>query len=181
MSKEVHEIMNCIYKHKMDGVIFHQSMADFYDFMRLIGFKDWQHHQFEEELGELEDMQTKYISMTHMLLSAEGEVFKNEVIPETWYEQSNMGIDAEEIKKQVKGSLHLYMDWEEKTKALYLEKHNKLIELKEYHAASAVREMAEDVAAEIEFLEEVIMELESVVYSPEYIHSMQERFTIDFR
>lgn len=178
--EKVKHIMKEVYDHMMNGVLFHADMVDMFDFLHLKGFRKWQECILEEELEHVTEIQHHFIKRHHMMLSPYKQHFESGLIPATWYNHSAMEITKEDIMREVKKSMHEYLNWERKTQTFLEEKTKELIDLDAFAEYMDLRELEEDVAGEIHYLETFIIELESVGYDPVYIQHLQERFCIEF-
>lgn len=180
MGEELKNIMQEIYNHQMDGVIFHSSLVYMYDFLRLRGMKKWQKRQLEEETKCFHKVQHHFIKHYHMLLKPDAPEKLNSAIPDAWYSVDSMDLSADDIRKELKKSLDIILDWEEKTCKFLREKSKSLIELDAFDEYMLVKEMMSHVAAEINYVQNLVMELESVNYDAVYIRRLQERFCTEF-
>lgn len=177
---EVKHIMEDIFNHKMNGVIFHGDMATAFDFLGLKGFRKWQEHQCDEEVEETNELQHHFIKHHKMLFEPYKGHYESEVIPADWIGVSAMNISASDIEKHTKRLLKLYHNWEKETIEVLKEQLKKLIELEAYSEYIEVRMLCEEVYKEMHFVEDFCMELESVNYDCKYIMKVQERFCIEF-
>ena len=177
---ELKHIMKKIYDHKMNGVIFHSDMVSAFDFLHLKGFKRWQEYVCEEEVEATNEVQHCFIKHHKMMLDPYEGGFVSDVIPKEWYSHSALEVDAAEITKHTKRLMHLYHDWEKKTLEFLKEMNKELIKLEAYTEYIEVKEICEDVYKELHFLEDFIIELESVGYDAKYIMKVQERFCVEF-
>ena len=179
--EKIRNIMKETYDHIMNGVIMHSNMVDFYDFLHLKGFRKWQEHNVEEEFCHVTEIQHHFIKRHHMMIPPYEEHFTSGVIPTSWYDHSAIEVTKDDIVREVKRSLHEYLDWERKTQIFLKEKTKELIELDAFAEYMDLRELEENVACEIHYLENLIIELESVGYDSIYIQRLQERFCIEFK
>ena len=180
MMQDIRNIMKEIYDHAMNGVIFHSDMVTAFDFLHLKGFKKWQECQLEEEVEMTNDIQHDFIKHHRVMLEPYVGGYVSNVIPQEWYSHTVMDIDSNEIAKHTKRLLHEYLDWENKTLAFLKEKNKHLINHEAYTEYIEVKEMIEEVHKEIHYIEDFMIELESVNYDCKYIMKVQERFCIEF-
>lgn len=181
MPEKVRALVNEIYEHQKDGVEFHSSMVDLYEFLHLKGFKMWQEHQLHEEMEKLKELQSKFIQRHHYMLGPHKIQQYTSIIPQEFYAHAAKDVTKDDVVKETKRSLKEYLRWEEKTLNFLKQKQRELAQMESYAEYIDIREMIEDVAAEIEFVETFMIELESVNYDPSYIQKVQERFCIEFK
>ena len=179
--EKVKTIVNEIYEHQKDGVEFHNSMVELYEFLHLKGFKMWQEHQVREEMEKLKEIQGKFIKRHHYMLGPHRVQQYSTIIPQEFYAHAAKDITKDDIVKETKRSLKEYLRWEEKTLNFLKQKQRELAQMESYAEYIDIREMIEDVVSEIEFVETFMIELESVNYDPSYIQKVQERFCIEFK
>lgn len=177
---EVKKIMEDIFNHKMNGVIFHGDMVTAFDFLGLKGFKKWQEYQCDEEVDATNELQHHFIKHHKMLFEPYHGHYESEVIPADWQGVSAMNISAADIEKHTKRLLKLYHKWEKDTVEVLKSKLKELIELEAYSEYIEVRELCEDAYKEICFIEDFCIELESVNYDCKYIMKVQDRFCVEF-
>ena len=178
--EHVKHLMKKLYDHQMDGIIFHFQMIDMYDFLHLKGFRKWQEAMVKEEIEGTAETQHHINKSHHKLLPPYQKVYENNIIPNSWYEQSSMNISKEDIVRETKRSLHEYLNWEKGTLDMLAELSKELIEHEAYSEYMDVREISEHVAGEIHYIECLMIELESVGYDAVYIQKLQNRFCVEF-
>lgn len=178
--QRIKELINEVYEHQKDGVEFHTSLVDLYAFLHLKGFQMWQEYRLKEETEKLHEIQHRFIKRHHGMLGPHRVQQHPSIIPHTFYGHSSTEINKEDIMRETKRSLKEYLTWEENTLEFYKKKQKELVEMESYAEYIDLREMIEDVAAEIEFLKTLMIELESVNYDSSYILKLQERFCVEF-
>ena len=179
-TEKVKTIVNEIYECQKDAVEFHQSMVDMFDFLHLRGFKTWQEHRVKEETEKMQDIQHMFIKRRQSMLGPHRVQQYSTIIPPEMYTHSAREISKDDISRETKRMLKEYMKWEEKTLEFYKKKMRELMEIESYAEYIDIRELIDDVVAEIEFLQNVMVELESVGYDAVYIQKLQSRFCVEF-
>ena len=178
--EKIKQMISEVYERQKDGVEFHTSMVDLFAFLHLKGFQMWQEYRLKEETEKLHEIQQRFIKRHHGMLGPHRVQQYSSIIPPQYYGHSAKDINKEDIMRETKRSLREYLNWEEQTLDFYKKKQRELVEIESYAEYIDLREMIEDVAAEIEFLETLMIELESVNYDPSYIMKLQERFCVEF-
>ena len=107
--EKVKAIVNEIYEHQKDGVEFHHSMVELYEFLHLKGFKMWQEHQVREEMEKLKEIcsnQGKEISIVNGQ-TKDLKAYENEENSVTLiqYQAGAMGLNLQKANKIIYFSL----------------------------------------------------------------------------
>ena len=179
-TEKVKHIVNEIYECQKDAIEFHQSMVDMFDFLHLRGFKTWQEYRVKEETEKMQDIQHMFIKRRQSMLGPHRVQQYSSIIPPEMYTHTTREISRDDISRETKRILKEYMKWEEKTLEFYKKKMRELMEIESYAEYIDIRELIDDVVAEIEFLQNTMVELESVGYDASYIQKVQERFQTEF-
>ena len=177
---QLKKIITEIYERQKDGVEFHMSMVELYDFLHLDGFKKWQEERLQEETEKLKELHHRFIKRHYSLLGPMKVQQYTTIIPLEYYNHTSKQVSKEDISKETKRSLKEYVKWEEQTLDFYKKKMKELSQSESYSEYVDIRELIDGVAAEIEFVENFMMELESVGYDTSYIQRVQERFAVEF-
>ena len=179
-TQKVKGIVQEIYERQKDAVEFRRSMVDMFDFLHLRGFKIWQECRVKEETEKMQDIQHLFIKRRQSMLGPTKVQQYSSVIPHEIYVHTAKEISHDDISKETKRVMKEYLKWEESTLDFYKKKMRELMEIESYAEYIDVRELIDDTASEIEFLENLMVELESVNYDSSYIQKVQERFITEF-
>lgn len=177
---KVKGIVQEIYERQKDAIEFHQSMVDMFDFLHLRGFKTWQECRVKEETEKMQDIQHLFIKRRQSMLGPLKVQQYSSVIPPEMYTHTTREVAHDDISRETKRILKEYLKWEESTLEFYKKKMRELMEIESYAEYIDIRELIDDTASEIEFLENFMVELESVGYDSSYIQKVQERFITEF-
>ena len=180
MGEEVKQVLQDVYNHQMDGIVYHSSLVDMYDFLHLKGMRKWQKNQLKHEMKCAQKIQHHFIKHHHMLLKPYVTEKPKSAIPDSWYSVDSMDLSASDIIKEAKKSLGYLIEWEEGTCEFLRKQAMILMEHDAFDEYLLVKEMMSHVAAEKHYIESLMMELESVNYDPVYLRRVQERLCIEF-
>lgn len=179
-TEKVKNIIQEVYERQKDAIEFHRSMVDMFDFLHLRGFKTWQECRVKEESDKMQDIQHLFIKRRQTMLGPIKTQHYSTVIPPEMYSHTARDVAHEDISRETKRILKEYLKWEESTLEFYKKKMRELMEIESYAEYIDIRELIDDTSSEIEFLEEFMVELESVGYDSSYIQKVQERFITEF-
>jgi hypothetical protein len=157
----------------IEGMMVHESMANYYDFLGLKGYKRCQEYHYLDETISYRSV-CRYFINHHGKLIPEDEVNDPNVIPESWYAHDRMDVDPDTKRKAVKDGYSKWHDWEKETKKLYSHLYKELMELGEIADAKKVTDLICDVDQELKWIERDILDLEAVDYDIVYIVECQK-------
>ena len=171
MEKEI-EIWSKINTRQIKALMFHEQMADYFDFLGLMGFKREHEYRFFAENAEMRGVH-RYVLNHHNVLLPEEPVEAVKAIPSSWYNYSRFDVDMATRKKAIEEAFSKWRVWEKETKAFYCEKFVELTANKSIADANKLNELITDVDMELKHLERQILELKAVDYDSFYV--MQEQ------
>lgn len=168
----VDEIFKKITEHQLKGVMLHNDLANYYDFLGLAGYKRCHEYHFFEETSAYRKVSRYYINHYSKLLDVSTSVGV-EVIPESWYKYTRQEVDASTKKNAVERGLKLWIEWEQDTKKLYESMYNELVSLGEVAAALHIKMLICDVDCELKYAERYQLDKKAVNYDLAYVISEQ--------
>ena len=169
----VEEIYKEIAHHMVNGMMFHDEMANYYDFLGLKGYKRCHEYHFIEETCNYRKICRYYINH-HNKLIPEAEHDYVSVIPSTWYMHTRDDVDEGTKKSAVKTGMTKWVEWERKTKQKYEQAYTHLLELGEIASACRVHECICDVDCELKKAERYLLNCEALGYDMVWVISEQE-------
>lgn len=176
----VEEIFAKIKNHMLEGMVFHDQMARYYDFLNLGGYKRChEYHYFEETLG-YRKLCRYFMNHYHMFIPYD-DMDNPQVIPDSWYKYTRQEVDSGTKRSSVKTGIEKWVDWEKKTKKLYQDMYKELMEMGEVAAAEKIMCYVKDVDCELKCAERKHINLESIGYDLSTIVYEQEEFHEKYR
>ena len=112
------EIFNTISNRQIKALMFHNEMADYFDFLGLNGFKRMHEYQYLKESAELRGTH-RYILNHLNKLVPDDRIESVSVIPSNWYNFKRSDVDVSTRKNAVKEALQKYYDWEQETLTIF--------------------------------------------------------------
>ena len=119
----IEEIYSKINEHMINGLMLHDQLANYYDFLGLKGYKRChEYHYLHENLNYR--ALNRYFINHHNKLIPEVKFDNKSVIPVSWYNHIRIDADPATKKEAVKTGLVAWVTWERETKKLYEQKRN---------------------------------------------------------
>ena len=170
---EVREVFSGLKAHMIEGMVFHDQLAQYFEFLGLKGYaKMHEYHYADETHG--------YRKLIHMfydeydMLIPQAPMDRVAVIPDNWYMYHGSDVDASTKMNAVKNGMEMWIEWEDKTKAMYKETYKKLSEGGESDAAQMIACRFMDADEELSCAREKQKMLEDIGYDLTTIMGRQD-------
>lgn len=160
---EIREIYSKIAEHMINGMMFHEQMANYYDFLGLQGYKRCHEYHYLAETCAYRGV-CRYFINHHNMLIPESRFDNESVIPDSWYNHVRSDVDVSTKKNAVKTGLTKWVEWERKTKHLYEEMYKEAMEIGEVASACKIKELIHDVDCELKKAERYWLNKEAINY-----------------
>lgn len=148
----IEEIFSGIAEHMVKGLMVHEQLANYYDFLGLQGYKKCHECHFFEESKTYRKLCHYYIK-TYNKLIPEMRFENPEVIPVSWYQYTRQDVDIKTKRNAVQTGLNKWVSWERSTLTMYQKMYKQLIELGEIAAAGMLMCIINDVQNELQTAE----------------------------
>lgn len=178
--KDVKEVFTDINARQITALMFHDEMADLFDFLGLRGFKRMHEYQYFAESAEHRAIKRYYINH-HGSLIPEEDLEPVEIIPYDWYQYNRTDVPAGVRKQTVQKAMEQYKSWETETKALFEKCAHYLLEWHCIADFNRVNDLICDVDMELKYLERLCLELRAVDYSSEYVQVLQDKYHEEYK
>lgn len=170
---ELKEIYNKLNEHMINGLMLHDQLANYYDFLGLEGYKRChEYHYFMENVAYRS--LNRYFINHHNMLIPEAEFTNESIIPESWYNHVRSDVDTATKKNGVKMGLTKWVEWERKTKKLYEQMYQELMNIDEVASACKIKCFIQDVDKELKSAERYWLNKEAIGYDMNAIISEQK-------
>lgn len=170
----VEETFSELSAHMIKGLMIHDQMADYYDFLSLSGYKRAHEYHYKKEMCSYRKLHRYFINHFGRLIE-ERRIEDPEIIPSSWLRYTRKEVDAGTKRNAVKNAIEKWVSWEKETKALFEKSFRDLSAANETAAAIFIQDFIKDVDCELKFAERKQLELEAVDYSLAFIISEQKR------
>lgn len=169
----IEEIFGKIASHMVEGLMLHEQMCNYYEFLSLDGYKCCHKYHYLCETLSHREIQSFYMNKYNKLIP-ESPVDSSSAIPASWYKYTRQEVDIQTKRAVIKSGLEKWLKWEKDTSELYSNLCAELEALHEYASADKVRELINNADDEIRHAEKKHLILGSVDYNMIYI--MQEQW-----
>jgi hypothetical protein len=153
--------------------MFHDQMADLFDFLGLMGFKRMHEYQYLSESAEHRALKRYYLNHHNKLLN-ELEVYRPKEIPDDWYRYTRFDVTQTVRTQAIEKAFTRYSDWEAETKELYESCAKALLDMGHVADYCKVKSLVCDVDMELKGLDRLFLTLKSTGFSDVYIASIQD-------
>lgn len=160
---EVAEIYSKLANRMVQGMMFHEQMANSYNFLGMKGYEMCHEYHFLEETCNYRKL-CRYFVDHHNKLIPYSDIDDPDTIPESWYRYTRQDVDAGTKKNAVKVNLERWVSWEKGTKELYESCYRELMEAGEVASALFVAEFIRDVDCELKKAEKYHLNKVSTSY-----------------
>lgn len=167
------EIFNQINERQLKALMFHNQMADYFDFLGLNGFKRMHEYQYFAENVAMRGVHRYVLNHTNQLLTT-STIVPDRVIPASWLNYCRFDVDTSTRKSAVKESFQKYYDWEYATLHFYEQKFKELSELGCIAHTNKVMELIKDVDLELKHISRCIIKYKAVDWDMTLIETEQD-------
>lgn len=172
----VREIYTKIATQMLKGIMIHQDLANYYDFLGLKGYKRCHEYHFLCETLNYRSLNRYFINHHNMLISVDiTQSAVSPVIPDSWYNHTRQDVDATTKRNAIKSGLDMWVTWERETKKLYEQMYKELLDIDEIASANKVCEFICDIDRELKKVERYQLNKESTGYDMSDIIHEQEK------
>ena len=168
------EIYKKLSAHMIKGLMVHDQLANYYDFLGLRGYKRCHEYHFCKESKSYRKLNRYYINH-HDKLIPEMRIDNPEVIPESWYRYKRQDVDAQTKRKAVETGIMKWVDWETSTKEALAEFVKQAYDTGYVADAILLKKMLKDTDCELKYAMRKKLEQDAVNYDLAYIMQEQER------
>lgn len=176
----VEEIFSALDSHLVKGLMMHEQMADYYDFLNLAGYKRLHEYQFISESVELRGLHRYYVNHFEKLLP-DLEIENPRAIPYGWYGHKRMDIAPEEKKRYIRDGIEKWVAWETDTKTVYQKAYKELCEIGEIAAAGKIKKMIDAADQELKRACRMRLSLKMIDYDLTTIYLCQDEIHEEYR
>lgn len=170
----IEEIYSNIAKHMVKGIMFHEQMANYYDFIGLHGYKRCHEYHYFCESKCFRKL-NRYFINHHNKLIKEEDIEKPDMIPMSWYQYKREDVSSTDIRNAAKISVEMWVKWERDTKLLYENMFSEAMAAGEVASAKKICTFVKDVDHELKYAERYMLKLKAVDYDLGFIMSEQKR------
>lgn len=168
------EIFQEINKRQIIALMFHDELADLYDFLGMNGFKRMHEYQYFAESAEHRGLKRYYINHHNKLLPEVDIHYDKELARLDWYRYSRMDVTSQAKKQTIESTFEKYNKWETETKQFYEDCAKKLFDMNMLADFNKVNDLIKDVDDELKRLDRLLLSLKACNFNEVYILSIQD-------
>ena len=168
------EIFKKISSHMIKGLMIHDKMADYWDFLSLRGYKRMSEWHYKKESCSYRKLHRYYINHYHKLIEEEN-IDNPDIIPVSWYRYTRPEVDPATKAKAVKSGFEKWISWEKETKKAMQEYCSELANNGDVAASIFIGRYVDAVDHELKCAERIMLDLEAVSYDMPYIIGCQTK------
>lgn len=98
----------------LDGVMFHEQMMLYYNFLGLNGYSTCHKYHYLSELNSYNSVLEYYINKYNKLIIVKPNT-DTDIIPSSWYKFTKSDVEVSNIRSGVKTGLTKWLEWENGT------------------------------------------------------------------
>lgn len=170
----IEEIFSNLKAHMETGINFHCELFSAFNFLNLCGYSQMHRSHALEEKINLLNLDSYYIRFYHKFITPKTADAYASPIPSSWYKYAQSAVDTKTRETAIHDLISAWVDWETQTKQLYQTSYAELVSLNEIAAANFINTYINDVSAELQFAEQLLLSLNSINYDMSVIVPEQE-------
>lgn len=171
--RSIEEIFKEISAHQVKGVMIHEQLADYYNFLNLNGYKRCHEYHSKCEMKYMRKIHRYFIDHYNRLIEEE-PIENPNVIPASWYRYTRQEVDANTKRNAVKTGIEKWVSWEQETKEMYQKAYKDAMEIGEVAAAKKICCLIEAVDCELKWAQRRHINLVTADYDIGYILGEQQ-------
>lgn len=164
----VEEIFRTIIEHMLKGIMTHEELANYYDFLGLKGYKKCHEYHYYIENCSYREFYHYYITHCSKLIP-NINIEKPQIIPSSWYKHTREDVDTSTKRSAIKSGLEMWVNWEKETKTLYEQMYFEAFNTGHITVAMKIKQLICDVEYELEKAEKYALNKKAIDYD---IHSI---------
>lgn len=173
------EVFSKISSRLVEGMMLHEKMADYYDFLGLMGFKRIHEYRFLKDAAEIRGVHRYFINHFNMLMT-ESSVYQDWKIPQSWDGRTRDEVKTETKRNAVIAGLEKWVEWEHDTKRLYEQCYVELCDLDEVAAACKIKKLIIDEDMTAKCADRLHIKLKGMDYDMPTIYILQDEIHSEY-
>lgn len=169
---DISEVFARLKARMLEGMVFHDEMCRYFDFLGLCGYRELHRDHYNEETEGYVRLCEYYMHHFNKLIP-HTTMERPDVIPESWHMYSMKDVDAGTKRNAVRSAFQKWVEWESATKDLYEDMCGELLNNGEIAAEKFISHYAKDVDDELAEATDTHIKLETIGYDLQFIMSEQ--------
>lgn len=162
----IEDICRLIAQRLLQGTMYHEQFANYYNFLGLLGYKTYHEYHYYEQNDGYRNFITYFINQYDKLIPdfSFESLTSFAIIPSNWYEYKRNDMDNNTRRNAVKSGLEKYVRWETQTKKFFEDMYNQSIQIGEVALALKIKYYIENVDKEIQKAQKEYLEIKATDY-----------------
>ena len=161
--------------HTIRGLMIHDQMADYYDFLSLRGYKRCHEYHYKKESAMYRKLHRWYINRYNKLIP-EQRIDNPELLNiDMWNKYTRVNVKPDYKEQAVKNGLDTWVKWETETMEMLTRHIKTLQEIGDMSASLFLEKYLCDVERELKYAQRKEIELASIDYDLIFILQEQKR------
>lgn len=177
---DVQSICKEIIARSLQGLMFHDRLISYFEFLNLDGYAMCHKYHYLEESLRYRDFYDFCISF-YCKLIPDSDIRPDDVIPASWYNNLQWDVDNDLKKNSINNGFKVWWNWENGTLDFYQQKYKELINLGEIALAERVEVLIADVAQERIEIQKQHLQLRAIDYDLSQVVDMQDKIEKDYK
>lgn len=173
------EIYKSISAHMIKGMMIHEQLMNYYNFLGLIGYNKCHEYHFLQETQGYINFKNYIMNHYHKLIP-DSKLQNPYVIPQSWFNYQRKDVDVSTKKKAIKEGIDIWIKWETETKQLYEYVYRELINNGDVAFSIELSQYIKDVDYELAQAYQCWLDLKGVDYDMEYILTEQKELQLNY-
>lgn len=165
---EENEIFSTMKARMLEGMVFHDEMSRYFDFLNLPGYRYRHRKHYEEETKGYQKLCEYYMNHFNKLIPT-NPMDRPDIIPDSWYKYARTDVDAGTKRSAVKTAVEKWVEWETETKNIFEEMCGELLNNGEIASYEFLSRYVKDVDEELKEAYSHHIALETIGYDLSFI------------
>ena len=172
----IEEIYNLISQRLLQGVMTHQQLANYYDFLGLQGYKCCHEYHLNEQFCNYREFVSYYITHCNKLLLKQPvqSLISNPIIPDNWYNFVRQDVDINTRRNAVKNGVEKWVQWQKETKKVLEDMYIEFINNNQVGIAIELSKYIKNVTKEIQIAQQKLLKLKATDFDMPTIVAEQQ-------
>ena len=167
------DVIRVVVNNMIEGIMFHNQMIQYFEYLGLKGFSDLQKIRFEGENKDLVELQ-RYVIDTYGVVVGETNPDSRSYIPAEWGEELRERIDVDNRKDYVRFGIETWKYWEDKSKKVYGNAYFNLNDLRDAGGSERILKVVEGTEKELHFVYDLMCKLKGSEYDSVVVSLMDK-------
>lgn len=173
------EILNRLIARKIEGMMFHDEMTDYFQFLGLQGFKRLHAYRFLCEAKEMRKLKQFEIDHCNVLPEVDGVDYSKRT-PSAWYGRKQTDVDESTRQRAVRDAMVAWVEWEKETREIFSKAYTEALE-KNPSGAVKIAKCLKGIECEVKYAERLNLKLAACGYSMDFVIEIQDKLHDEFK